>query len=49
MVYINSKVKDRSRRMLMYKYLESFTVKILVPLTAFTKLIVIFYPRDGKL
>ena len=49
MVYINSKVKDRSRRMFAYKYLESFTAKILVSLTAFTKLIVIFYPRDRKL
>jgi hypothetical protein len=35
--------------MFVYKYLESFTIKILVPLTAFTKLIVIFYPRDRKL
>jgi hypothetical protein len=35
--------------MFAYKYLESFTVKILVPLTAFTKPIAIFYPRDGKL
>jgi len=30
-------------------YLVLFTVKILVPLTAFTELIAIFYPRDGKL
>jgi hypothetical protein len=49
LVYINSKVKDRSRRIFAYKYLESFTIKILVPLTAFTKLIAIFYPRDRKL
>jgi hypothetical protein len=35
--------------MFAYKYLESFTIKILVPLTAFTKLIAIFYPRDRKL
>jgi hypothetical protein len=35
--------------MFAYKCLESFTAKILVPLTAFTKLIAIFYPRDGKL
>ena len=49
MVYINSKVKDKSRRMLVYKYLESFTIKILVLLTALTKLIVIFYTRYRKL
>jgi hypothetical protein len=35
--------------MFAYKCLESFTAKILVPLTAFTKLIAIFYPRDRKL
>jgi hypothetical protein len=35
--------------MFAYEYLESFTVKMLVPLTAFTKLIAIFYPRDRKL
>jgi len=35
--------------MFAYKYLDSFTVKILVPLTAFTKLIVIFYAGHGKL
>jgi hypothetical protein len=35
--------------MFAYKCLESFTVKILVLLTAFTKLIAIFYSRDGKL
>jgi hypothetical protein len=35
--------------MFTYKYLELFTIKILVPLTAFTELIVIFYPRDRKL
>ena len=46
MVYINSKVKDKSRRIFIY---ESFTTKILVPLTAFIKLIAIFYPRDRKL
>jgi hypothetical protein len=34
--------------MFIYKCLESFTTKILVPLTAFTKLIAIFYPGDGK-
>jgi len=33
----------------MYNYLGLFTVKILVSLTIFTKLIAIFYPRDGKL
>ena len=49
MVYINSKVKDRSRRIFAYKYLELFTAKILVLLTAFTTLIAIFYPRDRKL
>ena len=49
LVYINSKVKDRSRRIFAYRYLESFTAKILVSLTAFTKLIVIFYPGDRKL
>ena len=49
MVYINSKVKDKSRRIFIYKYLELFTIKILVPLTAFTKLIAILYPRDRKL
>jgi len=35
--------------MFIYNYLGLFTAKILVPLTAFTKLIVIFYPRDRKL
>jgi hypothetical protein len=35
--------------MFTYECLESFTVKILVPLTAFTKPIAIFYPGDGKL
>jgi hypothetical protein len=35
--------------MFAYKYLELFTIKILVLLTAFTKPIVIFYPRDRKL
>ena len=35
--------------MFAYKYLELFTKKILVSLTAFTKLIAIFYPRDRKL
>jgi hypothetical protein len=35
--------------MFAYKYLESFIIKILVLLTTFTKLIVIFYPRDRKL
>ena len=35
--------------MIIYSYPDSFTIKILVPLTAFTKLIAIFYPRDGKL
>ena len=49
MVYINSKVKDKSRRMFIYEYLESFTIKILVPLTAFTKLIAIFYTGHRKL
>ena len=49
MVYINSKVKDKSRRMFVYKYLELFTIKILVPLTALTKLIAIFYIRYRKL
>jgi len=35
--------------MFIYNYLVLFTIKILVPLTAFTKLIAIFYPRDRKL
>jgi len=35
--------------MFVYKYLDLFTVKILVPLTAFTKLIAIFYAGYGKL
>jgi len=35
--------------MFIYNYLVLFTVKILVPLTAFTKLIAIFYLGDGKL
>jgi len=35
--------------MFIYNYLVLFTVKILVSLTAFTKLIAIFHPRDGKL
>jgi len=35
--------------MFMHNYLGLFTIKILVPLTAFIKLIAIFYPRDGKL
>jgi hypothetical protein len=35
--------------MFIYKCLELFTVKILVPLTAFTKPIAIFHPRDRKL
>jgi hypothetical protein len=35
--------------MFAYKYLELFTIKILVPLTTFTKLIAIFHPRDRKL
>jgi len=33
----------------MYNYLGLFTAKILVLLTAFTKLIAIFHPRDKKL
>ena len=44
---INSKA--RVEELFIHNYLDSFTAKILVPLTAFTKLIVIFYPRDGKL
>jgi hypothetical protein len=35
--------------MFAYNYLDSFTIKILVPLTALTKLIVIFYTRHRKL
>ena len=35
--------------MIIYSHLGSFTVKILVPLTAFTKLIAIFYTGYGKL
>ena len=35
--------------MLAYKYLDLFTIKILVPLTTFTKLIVILYLRNRKL
>jgi hypothetical protein len=35
--------------MFAYNYLDLFTIKILVPLTALTKLIAIFYPRDRKL
>jgi len=35
--------------MFVYNHLVLFTVKILVLLTAFTKLIAIFYPGDGKL
>jgi len=35
--------------MFMRNYLGLFTAKISVPLTAFTKLIAIFYSRDGKL
>ena len=35
--------------MFAYNYLDAFTIKILVLLTALTKLIAIFYPRDGKL
>jgi len=35
--------------MFVYNYLVLFTIKMLVPLTAFTKPIVIFYPRDRKL
>jgi len=35
--------------MFAYNYLVLFTAKILAPLTAFTKLIAIFYTRYGKL
>jgi len=35
--------------MFTYNYLDLFTVKILVPLTAFTKLIIIFHAGHGKL
>ena len=35
--------------MFAYNYLDSFTAKILVLLTALTKLIAIFHPRDRKL
>jgi len=35
--------------MFAHNYLDLFTIKILILLTAFTKLIVIFHPRDGKL
>jgi len=35
--------------MFVYNYLVLFTIKILVPLTAFTKLIAIFYTKYRKL
>jgi len=35
--------------MFAYNYLVLFTIKILVLLTAFTKLIAIFYPGNRKL
>jgi len=35
--------------MFAYKYLDLFTIKILVLLTAFTKLIAIFYTGHRKL
>jgi hypothetical protein len=47
-VCVDSKVKDRSRRMFAYECLESFTAKMSVPLTAFTEPIAIFHPGDGK-
>jgi len=35
--------------MFAHNYLNSFTIKILIPLTAFTKPIAIFYTGYGKL
>jgi len=35
--------------MFAYNYLDLFTIKILVLLTAFIKIIVIFYLKDKKL
>jgi len=34
--------------MFVYNYLELFTIKMLILFTAFTKLIAIFHPGDGK-
>ena len=44
LIYISGKIK--AEKMFIDKYLNSFTAKILVLLTAFIKLIIIFYPKD---